>query len=135
MNDFGWHHPCLVFRISTHTKTTTPPPTMTEHALQAQAKVSAAAVAAEVQDKARRELDMLRGTLNSHLIALERALAYDESDPIVERITADWTTTAADHAEAAAHQARLEAEQAATLEIAAVRSEARSTLDAARAEF
>jgi hypothetical protein len=108
---------------------------MTDNALQAQAKVSAAAVAAEIQDKARRELDTLRSTLNTHLIALERALAYDEADPIVERITADWTTTATDHAEAAAAQARLEAEQAAKLEIAAVRSEARSTMEAARAEF
>jgi PilZ domain len=102
--------------------------------LRKQAGASIDAVATEIQDAVRQELDALRSSMTVRLVALDRVLSRDQNDPAFEPVIQQLCEIAAEQAEAASAWARAQAEEAAARELAAVRGQARAELDAAQAQ-
>jgi len=101
--------------------------------LRKQAGASIDAVATEVQDAARQELDSLRSSMSVRLAALERVLSRDRNDSAFDPIIEKLCEVAGEQAEAASMWTRAQAEAAAARQLEAARAQAQADRDAAHA--
>ena len=108
--------------------------TTSNSSLRKQAGASIDAVATEIQQALRQELETLRSSINDRLGTLERALSRDQNDPAFGPAIQKLCEMAAEQVEAASTRARTQAEEAAARQLAAVREKAKAELDTARAK-
>jgi hypothetical protein len=130
-----WHWPCEYGDIKSDLTTIG---THLQTPLHSHAKASVDVLVAEIRETARRELDTLRGTLNTRLAALERAIDVDDQ-PALARIVEQLCAAAADQTEVAVKEARKdarkEADDTASRQLSALRDQADAELEAARAQL
>src|SRR5260370_25359018 len=97
-----------------------------------QAGASIDAVATEIQQTIRQELDALRSSMSARLAALDRALSRDRNDPAFEPIIEKLCEVAGEQTEAASTWTRAQADADNARQLAAARAQAQADLDAAQ---
>lgn len=97
------------------------------------AKASLDALANQLSQVARKEFDALRASLDARIARLDDALPHADSAEALEDLVREVSKAATQQAEEAASRARLEAQEVAQTELAAMRADAKSQLDAAQA--
>jgi hypothetical protein len=107
-------------------------PTTLNSPLGKQAGASIDAVATEIQQTVRQELDALRSSMSVRLAALDRVLSRDQNDPAFEPIIEKLCEVAGEQTEAASTWTRAQADADAARQLAAARAQAQADLDAAQ---
>jgi hypothetical protein len=108
--------------------------TTSEGPLREQVTVSVAAVAAEIQNAVRQEIDALRGLISTRLGALERSVAHNENDSAFDPIIQQLCAVADAHADATTSQALAQVAETTERERAVEREQAHAELEALRAQ-
>src|SRR5438874_3237095 len=109
------------------------PPT-SEGSVREQVTVSVAAVAAEVQNAVRQEIDEIRGLISTRLGALERSLTPNGNDPAFDPIIQQLCAAAVAHAQATSSEALAQVAETTKRERAVEREQARADLEALRTQ-